>query len=162
MLMIFIGCELFVVLSCPYIWINTKKYRRVRSLTERGEQQVINGSGTSITVKMQEMAEVDEKIRPRLAANVSRMQQSVNRPPGEKRQQKFLFLTLLTGSIFVCWTPANVYFTIPLFIHFHMPNFWLAANAMYALQNILDPLFLFIAMPDLHAVILPRCLRFRP
>jgi hypothetical protein len=85
------------------------------------------------------------------AAGVSGVSHDTHQRKNEgvkRKSNSFLILTLLTGSITVCWTPVLVYFTIQLFnLTFSMPEFYQVATMLFSLETVADPIFFTLAMP---------------
>lgn len=75
-------------------------------------------------------------------------------PPVPKRiknkSHAFTVLTLLTFSVFITWTPQNIYFTVGAFIPLDYPVMLQITTTLYALQPALDPLFFIVALKDLR------------
>lgn len=66
------------------------------------------------------------------------------------RSYAFTILTLLTCSVFICWTPVNVCFMISTFRPVPYPALFQTVLTLFGVHPVLDPLLFTIAMQDLR------------
>ncbi|XP_055337920.1 substance-P receptor-like [Paramacrobiotus metropolitanus] len=70
----------------------------------------------------------------------------------------FLILTLLTGSILICWMPSQIYWT--LYTVMDVSNLSLlfqSATVLLALQGVLDPILFALALRSVRLALLKLC-----
>ncbi|XP_055356061.1 galanin receptor type 2-like [Paramacrobiotus metropolitanus] len=68
----------------------------------------------------------------------------------------FRVLTALTGSIVICWAPEKIYWMLLAFWGVDVTVLKEAANLMYSVQTVLDPLLFAVALKDLKVVIIAQ------
>ncbi|XP_055353080.1 octopamine receptor beta-2R-like [Paramacrobiotus metropolitanus] len=68
----------------------------------------------------------------------------------------FLVLTVVTASVFICWTPSQIWWTIKLAnSRIQLPDiFYKVTSALYGLQAVIDPLLFVVTFKDLRDVVL--------
>lgn len=135
------GPEVFILVSYPFILYKARSYRRIRLPLMTAQSERIKNAAERMAV-----------------ANSERNSKAaVNFVEGRRHTSRALILvTLLTGSIIICWTPVWIDFTLPLFTNFNHPVFSTVALALYGLQNTMDAIVFTIAFPELRAAVLFR------
>lgn len=92
-------------------------------------------------------ATVDEGVGSKAAANANPERKAM-----PKRSQAFLVSTLLTFTVFVCWTALVLYTSGRLIYNFSDYKFYNAALVLHTLQSTLDPIYFIAALPTLRAI----------
>ena len=65
-----------------------------------------------------------------------------------KTEHGFLMLTLTTLTIFICYTPANVYYTWWAISEETINSLYLPAAVLYEMTAVLDPIWFVLALPE--------------
>ncbi|XP_055355136.1 5-hydroxytryptamine receptor 1B-like [Paramacrobiotus metropolitanus] len=122
----------FIVAAYPFLWYKHKKLHRISDhhSTPKDESETSRRGGEVVT-----------------------------HVTAKKNRRSFLVLTLLTGSIFLCWTTAQVYDTVDCFYDVQRSEaseqqtlilIREIGELIYSAQAALDPILFIVALKDLR------------
>ncbi|XP_055355783.1 rhodopsin-like [Paramacrobiotus metropolitanus] len=128
---VFVAPKLFIPICYPFLW-RKEMQRRAR------------------TAATQRFAEMTMAQTPCTSADVA------TAPLAQRGSSRgFIVLTLFTISIIVCWMPSLLYFQLLNFIPMdRLQTFAKVAGVLYALQGLLDPVFVCLSLRKVYRYVL--------
>lgn len=150
--LIYVLPETTIIISYPIIFYKRRKRQRVRA--QRASAVTYSRADSPDGVAAIGTANEGHKngagVKPQKTKG--RKRETV-----EVRSYAFLILTLFTCSVFVCWTPVISFFIVGNFIRLPYPVLFQVLLTLFAIQPVLDPVLLTIAMQDLRSAFMRTC-----
>ncbi|XP_055337901.1 probable G-protein coupled receptor No18 [Paramacrobiotus metropolitanus] len=161
------ACEAVVMVSYWLIWYTRRQRRKIRprrSVWSHSSRDTGNVE-LETTPSGNEKAVADGSTLPpkKMSCPVSNGPSSPGRTLQERKASAsggpsgFCLMTLLTGSLFVCWTPNIVYFLIISFVGDGIYDLMMAnaVTVLFNVQTLMDPFLFTLALSHLRTLLCP-------
>lgn len=127
---IYAFADVFMLLAYPFVCYKRHQRRRVR--------------GNSVCATFDAKIAMETSVQPNVG---------VTRKRDAKENYGFLVLSLLTASVFVCWTPATVLFLIETYLPGRYSQYFSILLPIFSTQPLLDPFLFAAALSELRRAV---------
>lgn len=76
-----------------------------------------------------------------------------------RSHQAFVILTLLTGCVFICWSPTVIYLVLANYFHITSQLAETVCWVLFVLESTADPILFAMALHDLAVTLKATCRR---
>ncbi|XP_055348593.1 5-hydroxytryptamine receptor 2A-like [Paramacrobiotus metropolitanus] len=139
------GPIVFVVLAYPFLYYKQTQRRKIGSSWSSGRPSVSHRRESTNPGDDEELGEVGQK-KTQITKTIT---------TGKEASRPFVVLTLLTISVFICWTPVMTFWTITCFVSLDsdMTVFRNFAVVLFALQPVLDPILFAVSLQSFRTIV---------